>query len=116
MVKVKPIKTQGQSTLVQWVDGNGRVRRAYIPTNAIEDEQAPQEELSMGIPYGEPWGDMFKDVDFNADDLEVQLNRRGIWERQDLLDNPSDVAGAISAVIGITLGKVLKTVKENQDG
>lgn len=114
IIPAKTIKVEKQSTLVEWRDENGNLCRGYIPSDQIdEDGDVVASNLRMAIPYGEPWGEIFHDIGVDAEQLEAQLYRRGIWTQEQFLSTPKEVQAALQAVVGVTLGMMLRTAKEH---
>lgn len=104
-VPVNVISTQGQACLVEWDDGVGRPRRAYVPASAVTDGRcvAP----ASGIAYGDDWEGILGTLSVTPDAVADELRRRGIWTREDARRNPTLVMSALQAAYGLDLARLL---------
>lgn len=100
--QVRVIRTQNQSALVEWVDGEGRAQRVYIPTSEVVDGSVSAEALAMGIPHGVPWAQLVE-ISVSPELVEQHLHRAGIWTAEDLRNNPNAAVGALQAAYGVDL-------------
>jgi len=101
-MRVTVIRRKQQTVLVEWQD-EGRWR-AYVPAEAVTDDECPSEELQMGIPYGVPWAEVVGDLVITGKQIEDTLKRHGIWTLEDAKKNPMKAATALQAVhkIGVS--------------
>ena len=112
MVKVKIIQRKGQAALVEWVDSEG-THRATIPMGVIRKGQAAEDELSYGIPYGEPWEELIT-VSATSETIAAELRRCGIWTREDLEARPTQALSAIQSAYGVGLADLLRAVRQRK--
>lgn len=108
-MKVKVIKRDKQSTLVEWVDA-GIYHRGTIPVSEIADDEVNVETLNMSIPYGVPWAE-YMNMDVKPEDIENELHRRGIWTSEDLRSKVNEAIGAIQTVYRTDVSTLLNAAK-----
>lgn len=111
-VKVKIVQRKGQAALVEWVDDAG-THRATIPGGVIRKGQVADDELSFGIPYGEPWEELIT-LSTTPETIAAELRRCGIWTREDLEARPNQALGAIQAAYGCGLADLLRAVRQRK--
>lgn len=102
---VTVISSQGQASLVEWVDGVGRPRRAFVPTAAIVDSRCV--DPAAGIPYGDAWESVIGTLAVTPDVVADELRRRGLWTKDDARRNPTLVMSALQAAYGLDLARLL---------
>jgi hypothetical protein len=110
-VKVKIVKASQDNATVEFTLG-GILQRAIIPTNRIEDNKAPEDILSVGIPYGIPW----ELVQLKASSIELAnaLRMQEIWTYDDAMNNPNKIISALQAVYGVDLAALLQYARQNK--
>lgn len=104
-VLVTVINTQGQVCLIEWVDGVGRPRRAFVPTSAVVDSRCV--DPASGLVYGDDWEGILGTLSVTPDSVADELRRRGIWTRDDARRNPTMVMSALQAAYGLDLARLL---------
>ena len=105
-VQVQVIGIQGQSTLVEWLDGTMPMR-GYVPRAKVGDDlTVPQNLLDKAIPYGVDWTKAKMTVDPQA--LCQRLRDAGIWTHDDLARNPRGAIGALQATYRVDLAALLR--------
>lgn len=108
---MKIIKRQGQASLIEFIDENGRLSRVVVPQGKENDPDV----LEEGIPYGIPWEDIF----FPQTTPQIvadELRRRGIWTIEDLQANRSAALGAIQTAYGQDLAALMIAAKDYTGG
>ena len=97
LTPVKLIRQDGAVALVEYVDvatdGIRSVRRVTVPISHIVNEQCDASVLAAGIPFGEVW-DLHVPA-ITPDAISVQLRRRGLWTKGDVLKRPEEARGAV---------------------
>lgn len=111
IISITAIGREGQAALVQWVDEQGALRRAHIPTtsvmtDAVGQTKALASELRLGIPYGIPWAQLIKPA-VTSERIEQALHDVGIWTVKDLQANTQAAVGALQTAYGVDLGVLL---------
>lgn len=102
---VSVISTQGQACLIEWVDGVGRPRRAFVPAAAVIDSRCVGP--AAGLAYGDDWEGILGTLSVTPDAVADELRRRGIWTREDARRNPTMVMSALQAAYGLDLARLL---------
>lgn len=114
MRPVKVIRRQNKSSLVEWVDGEGRLRRAMIPADKVEgDGRAADDVLAQGIAYGLPWAEMVT-LKASPEQIEAELHRLGIWTGDDLRGNTAKAVAALQRVYGVDLAALLQAATRQE--
>ena len=90
-VPARLIAHKGDSALVEWMDGDGYLRRAYIPLKQVRDGAAASKVLDKGIPYGLPW-EKWIEVVATPEDIANELRRQGVWCWEDMNNAALDAA------------------------
>lgn len=101
-VEVVLVELRGQSAVVQ----RDLVRR-IVPAAELADGAVPLETWEMGVPYGVPWESILT-LSATAQQLADELRRNGIWTFADLERNQAAAFGAIQAVYGLDLAKLIQ--------
>lgn len=94
MQKVRIIRQEGESALVEWHDGQ-HLQRAYVPATEI-DELSRVKAPEKGIPHGDDLLALIK-VRVTPEKVVEHLHQAGIWTADDVLASPHIVTGAINA-------------------
>lgn len=102
-VVVQCLEREGESALVQWLDGED-ARRCYVPADEIADGKVAKSTLDEGTPYGVPWEDVLDTSKFTPQNLARQLRKAGIWTRQDVEKKPKAVERAVLRASEISAG------------
>ena len=110
-VAVKVLKTEGASSLVEWV-ADGAAQRVFVPAAKVKGGVVAENVLSKGVPYGVPWGDIKLPALDIAAALEKALHNAGIWTAEDLSKNQRAARGAVQAALQLHLGAVNSFAKE----
>ena len=105
MISVTVVSHKGKSSLVEWDDG--RLHKAYIPTDEIHDGEVSSDTLSAGIPYGADFSSL---PCVTPEQLEEMLHRMGIWTVEDVRRRPNDVLLVLQAAYKIALAAFQEAV------
>ena len=92
LTPVKVIRQDGAVALVEYIDGES-IRRVTVPISHIVSEQCDVSVLAAGIPFGEVWGLHVPAI--APDEISVQLRRRGLWTKADVLKRPEEARSAV---------------------
>ena len=111
MISVTILKATPDNAMVEFVLDK-LFQRATIPTNIIEGDKVPEDELRFGIPYGIPW----ELVQLSASSIELAnlLRKNGVWTYDDALLNPNKIISVLQTVYGVDLAQILKVARENK--
>ena len=82
MIPVRVVARKGESALVEWIDGDGLYRRAYVPAGKVQEGAAPSKVLDQAIPYGLPW-EQWIEVTATPEGIANELRRQGMWRWED---------------------------------
>jgi hypothetical protein len=107
-MKVKTVAETGQSTVVEWYDGN--TRRCIVPRAAVRGDSVDDGDVAAGVPYGVAWEDTTTEAVAN------ELRRCGIWTGRDLAERPQVAAAAIQRIVGQTLAALRKAAQDVEGG
>ena len=88
---VRLVGHQGESALVEWLDGDGMYRRVHVPLVKLEDGTVSGKDLERGIPYGLPWEEWIE-VQATPEKVANELRRQGVWCWQDVNNAALDAA------------------------
>lgn len=112
-VNVRLINAKGQSSLVEYVDGEIR-RRVYVPSISVKDGQVSAEDLNRGIPYGYP----LEEIEFTVGGagLAEALHKMNLWTIEDVLKSPQKLRSALQATIASQLSGILQIAHGEKKG
>ena len=82
LVPVRIVETRGKATLVQWDDG--RLHRAYVPTDALDGQACPDTVLQDAPAYGVPWELLLDLSAITPEAVANALRKKGIWTTKDV--------------------------------
>lgn len=105
MIKVTVVKSQGDASMVEYVD-EGILQRATIPTSKIRNGEASKTTLSAGIPYGDDWVNKIGKIEVDPVVIANALRNRGIWTTADVLANPRKATLALQTALQLDLKKI----------
>lgn len=108
-MRIKVIERQGGAALVEWLDGD-KLHRATVPSDKLKGDSVSKSDLTMGVPYGEPWAELLT-ITATSEQLEQELYRRGLWTGEDIRRNPEAAKGALMTVIGIDFAALLRAAR-----
>ncbi len=109
-MNVTLVRHSGAAALVEYADGEGRLRRVTIPAGEIVDGVVSEAELDRGIEYGLPWEELLA-LRVTPERVADELRRRGIWTAQDLRARPNEAAAALMAAYGVDVAALLKAAE-----
>ncbi len=105
LFQVRLIRATGKAALVEWVH-QGKLNRAVVPLDAIQDGAVTNNVLAAAIPYGVAW----EEIEFHRPSpaqIANALREAGIWTREDLFANPNKAIGVLQAIYGVDLGALI---------
>lgn len=116
--KREPVATQvvlrkNNLNLVEWQE-NGYPKRAWVTPDMVVGQSgstAMVEQPGQGIPYGVDFSRV-EMLSVTPHDVDRELKRRGIWTIADLRARPNDAVGALQAVYGFDLARLLQWAKD----
>ena len=109
--EVKVISVQGESALVEWLDGEG-LHRVHVPLRLVAaDGHVSARTLGRGIPYGVEW-EQVEVAPVEAGALAQALREAGIWTQQDLSRNQRMVLGILQSLYRVDLASLNRLAKE----
>lgn len=77
-MNVQIIRGKGDAALVQWTD-RGKTKCVTVPRSELRESKVEIKILRAGIPYGEPWSELFADCPGVAE----ELYRANIYTKED---------------------------------
>lgn len=110
MISVTTIAHLGLSALAQWMDGENP-KRAFVPANAVSNDECSVEVLSAGIPYGAQWEQFIKPVTISPDDIANSLRCAGFWTTQDVERNPTSAQSTVNKAIGVNISLICRAAR-----
>jgi hypothetical protein len=116
LTPVRVIAAEGKSALVEWADGAGLLRRAFVPRAKLEEDKADPGDLEKGIPYGVPWEEAVDLSNATPEAFADALRRLGVWTLADLEARPKLIRQALFNVTGITLAALHSAAKRYERG
>lgn len=108
---MKVIKTAGKSALIEWQLEKGVPYRAWVPVEAIDDDEARQ----YGMAYGVPWSEVVTINKVEGHEIERALRNAGIWTYEDARKRPQAILGILQALLGVDLSKILIAAKSYEE-
>lgn len=110
---VNIVERVGQSLVVQWNDDEG-IHRSIIPEELVNGNVVDKKSLSMAIPYGVDWANVFDEImnEVTPEVVATELRKRGIWTVEDLLSNSQAALGAIQEAYGVDFAKLLRAARK----
>lgn len=119
-VKVKLVRVQGQSALIQWHDGQ-TLQRAYIPHKLLYREEGRRyrsdeylaHKPEQGIPHGMPWGDLVR-LTATPDKVEAALHSNGIFTAEDLETNHVQALAAFTSLYARDLKNLMDAARDHR--
>lgn len=106
---VRLIAHKDGSALVEWIDAEGKYRRAYVPLDKLDKGTVATKDLEKGIPHGLPW-EKWIEVIATPERIANELRRRGVWTWEDINN-----AALNAANTAFDRGEFMRRVKEELD-
>lgn len=88
------IERRGKAVLVEWLDDGDMLRRVTIPAGKLAGNDADEDALAAGVPYGLDWEALDFPV-FDSAAFANELRRQGIWTAAEFLRQLHLVRAAI---------------------
>ncbi len=104
LTQVRVIEKRGPACVVEYAGG---LKRCIVPADEIVDGSVSVETLEAGAPYGLPW-ERLVTLSATPEKLAEALRANGIWTAEDLDNNVQAVLGALQAVYGVDLARLLQ--------
>lgn len=111
---IRIIGQEGPTVLVEYRERNA-LKRAYVPTEAIEDGACSEEALALGIPYGDDLGQYISRLP-TPKAIAEELKRAGIWTRADLTANLLGAKRIFASFCGRAFSEFLREIKGGKRG
>lgn len=95
--KIREVSHKGSSSIVEWVDGAGNVKRSTLPSDEIIHEKGETfaNEPDEGAPYGEAWEEMIH-TRVGPKATADLLRKNGIWTFEDYVSNTAVVTAVFN--------------------
>lgn len=96
-VSVREISHKGASSLVEWLDSAGNVKRSTLPSTELiyENGEVLVEDPDEGAPYGIAWEDLIH-TRMGPKAIADLLRQRGIWTLEDYANNTATVTSVFN--------------------
>lgn len=107
---VKKISHKGSSSTIEWVDNQGYLKRAIVPSEEIvaeADGTLSVEDADEGYPYGVEWENLIH-TKMGPKAIGDLLRMNGIWTLEDYAKN----SGTVSSVFKQASSANLQQFKE----
>lgn len=100
--KVREVSHKGASSIVEWVDDAGNVKRSYLPSEEIIHEKGETfvEDPDEGAPYGAAWEDMIH-TRLGPKGIADLLRKNGIWTYEDYASHTAVVSSVFNEVCSV---------------
>jgi hypothetical protein len=109
-MKIRIIKRQGKSVLVEWRTADS-VKRGFVPSVDVHGMQVSRENLEKAIPHGDNFAAL--DMQFpDADEFTKMLHEVGVWTKRDMRANMATVRGVVQRVTSALLRQLSDYAKE----
>lgn len=95
--KVREIAHKGSSSIIEWVDDAGNVKRSTLPSDEIiyENRETFVKEPDEGAPYGEAWEEMIR-TRVGPKGIADLLRKNGIWTLEDYVSNTAVITSVFN--------------------
>lgn len=107
---VKVIKTEGKAVVVEAVL-QGKVERRIVPEGRVSDGVISEQDFESGIDYGLPFDEFICAIDITGQ-LQVALHNADIWTLEDLYSKGRQAIGALQAVYGVELARIIQAAEK----
>lgn len=96
-VVVREVSHKGASSIVEWVDSAGNVKRNTLPSTELiyKNGEVFVEDPDEGAPYGIAWEDLIH-TRFGPKAIADLLRQRGIWTLEDYANNTATVTSVFN--------------------
>lgn len=102
---VREVFHKGSSTVVEWFDDKGVLRRVTVPSDIIVKEangDLTVEDVEEGQPYGVAWETLMR-TQFGPMKIAELLRKNGIWTLEDYALRTRDVTAAFNEACSANL-------------
>lgn len=113
--EVREVSSKGSSSLVEWVDDDGNVNRATVPSTQLYTEEGLVyvNDPENGALYGEDWEGLIR-ARLGPKGIAGLLRKAGVWTYEDFLNNTSAVNGAFREACQANYQAFVDTVHARQ--
>lgn len=98
---VSIVKECGKTTLVEWRDG--RLKRAYVPTEAVLGSAVDGDVLDAGVNFGAEWEELCERSIITPNEVGDALRAAGFWTSEDIEHAPLRAQAIVNKLIGINV-------------
>ena len=113
-VTVQIVERNKQAALVQWTE-KGKLCRAYVPVESVQNGTATDLDLEASTPYGAQWESIVK-LDPTPAAIASALRAVGVWTFEDMALNRRSVESAILKLLRDELSDWIRQAKEAAHG
>jgi len=92
-INITVIATNEGSSLVEYANKEGEVRRCYIPHDEALAGDASLELLEAGIPYGDDFSSIL------SSEAIATLHNYGLWTKSDIMKNRGSLNDALMSAL-----------------
>ena len=98
---------------VRWTDTDGKLRAGVVPMRAIKNLHCTPAALAKAKPYSADFAGLLAGMELTtAEDIERELNKRGIWTMRDLQARRTDLLSAVNAAFGDVISALRTGMQE----
>lgn len=115
--KVREISHKGASSIVEWVDDAGNVKRSYLPSVEIIHEKGEVlvNDPDEGAPYGVAWEDLIH-TRLGPKGIADLLRQRGVWTLEDYAANTAVVTSVFQEACSLNHQQFREAVLARMQG
>lgn len=108
--KVREVFHKGSSSVVEWLDAAGNVKRSTLPSTEIIQEKGELfvEDIEDGQPYGMNWESLIH-TKMGPKAISDLLHKHGIWTLEDYAQNTR----VVTSVFNEACSANLQSFREN---
>lgn len=114
--KVRIIFNKGLSSVVEWEDGSGNIRRSIFPSAELIEENGEVfvEEVEEGASFGVDW-EKFIHTQVGPKGIANLLRKHGIWTLQDYANNARVITDVFNEACYANLLHFKDSVRQGKD-
>lgn len=115
--KVREISHKGASSVVEWQDSAGNVKRTYLPSTELSKENGETfvDDPEEGVPYGVQWEDLIH-TRLGPKAIADLLRQRGIWTLEDYAKNTATVTSVFNEACSLNQQQFREAVLVHMQG
>lgn len=114
---VRKISHKGSSSLIEWTDDSGNLKRATVPSEELvkeKDSTFTVENVDEGYPYGVAWEDIIH-TRMGPKAIADLLRKNGIWTLEDYAQNTAVVTSVFNEACSANLQQFKEAVLNYRD-